>query len=71
VSNTLLDENAASHVAFGDAYEVCVAAGDDRQRINDSQLHLDFMIGGSDVAVTGITREGERVPVLRDGSWAL
>jgi aminopeptidase len=69
--NTLLDENAASHVAFGDAYEVCVAADDDRKRINDSQLHLDFMIGGSDVAVTGITRDGERVPVLRDGSWAL
>jgi aminopeptidase len=68
--NTLLDENAASHIALGDAYEVCVAA-EDREHVNDSQLHLDFMIGGSDVAVTGITRAGERIPILRDGSWAL
>jgi aminopeptidase len=68
--NTLLDENAASHVALGDAYEICVA-DEDRARINDSQLHLDFMIGGRDVAVTGVTRDGERVPVLRDGAWAL
>ena len=68
--NTLLDENAASHVALGDAYKVCVA-DQDRERVNKSQLHLDFMIGSSDVAVTGITRDGERAPVLRDGVWAL
>jgi aminopeptidase len=68
--NTLLDENSASHIALGDAYEVCVA-DEDRERANKSQLHLDFMIGGSDVAVTGITGDGERVPVLRNGSWAL
>jgi aminopeptidase len=68
--NTLLDENAASHLALGDAYKICVAA-EDRGRVNSSQLHLDFMIGTSDVAVTGVTREGERVPVLRDGAWVL
>lgn len=68
--NTLLDENAASHVALGDAYEMCVNEAD-RSRVNDSELHLDFMIGGSDVDVTGITREGERVAVLRDGVWAV
>ena len=68
--NTLLDENATSHLALGDAYKICVAA-EDRGRVNNSQLHVDFMIGGSDVAVTGVTREGERVPVLRDGAWAL
>jgi aminopeptidase len=68
--NTLLDENAASHLALGDAYEICVA-DEDRERVNDSQLHLDFMIGSDEVAVTGITRDGERVPVLRDGAWAL
>jgi aminopeptidase len=65
---TLLDENAASHVAFGDAYE-SGAAPDDHPRINRSELHLDFMIGGSDVDVTGITQAGERVPVLRSGAW--
>jgi aminopeptidase len=58
--NTLLDENAASHVALGDAYKICVA-DEDRERVNKSQLHLDFMIGSSDVDVTGITREGKRV----------
>jgi aminopeptidase len=68
--NTLLDENAASHVALGDAYEICVADAE-RGRVNDSQLHLDFMIGGNDVDVTGITRDGERVPVLHAGVWAI
>ena len=67
--NTLLDENAASHLAFGDAYEICAGA-EDRARLNDSELHIDFMIGGNDVDVTGVTSDGERVPLLRDGSWS-
>jgi aminopeptidase len=66
--NTLLDENAASHLAFGGAYETLVGE-EDVPRINRSELHLDFMVGSEDVAVTGITRDGSRVPVLRDGSW--
>jgi aminopeptidase len=68
--STLLDENAASHVALGDAYKICVA-DEERGRANRSQLHLDFMIGSNEVDVTGITGRGERVPVLRDGRWAL
>ena len=36
-----------------------------------ASLHIDFMIGGNDVDVTGVTRDGERVPVLRDGAWQL
>jgi aminopeptidase len=68
--DTLLDENAASHIAIGDAYDVSVGP-EDRGRLNRSELHLDFMIGGPSVDVTGITREGERVPVLRDGRWQL
>jgi aminopeptidase len=69
-SDTLLDENAASHVALGNAY--AHTAGDvDRHRLNESEIHVDFMIGGDDVAVTGITSAGERVPVLRGGSWQL
>ena len=68
--NTLLDENAASHIALGNAYASSV--GDrDRARANQSEIHVDFMIGGDDVAVTGITSDGERVPVLRDGAWQL
>ena len=66
--NTLLDENAASHLAFGGAYETLVGE-EDVPRINRSELHLDFMVGSDDVAVTGIMRDGSRVPVLRDGSW--
>src|SRR5205807_2122137 len=55
--NTLLDENAASHLAFGNAYAISVDE-EDRNRINDSRIHIVFMIGGDDVDVTGITREG-------------
>jgi len=66
--DTLLDENAASHIALGSAYDV--AAGDeDRPRLNRSAIHVDFMIGSSEVDVTGITADGQRVPVLRDASW--
>ena len=69
--NTLLDENAASHLAFGNAYDSCVDDEESKARLNRSAIHLDFMIGSNDVAVTGVTREGERVPVLRDGTWQL
>jgi aminopeptidase len=66
--NTLLDENAASHIALGSGYAGSVGE-EDRDRINRSEIHIDFMIGGNDVTVTGITREGDRVPVLRGGDW--
>jgi aminopeptidase len=69
--DTLLDENAASHVALGRAYTMAVADQAEHERANVSAIHVDFMIGGDDVAVTGITGGGERVPVLRDGAWQL
>ena len=68
--DTLLDENAASHIALGDGSPEGLS-GEDRRRRNRSSIHIDFMIGSDEVAVTGITREGERVPVLRGGSWQL
>ena len=68
--STLLDENAASHLALGSAYLEC-AAEEDRDRLNRSQAHADFMIGGNDVDVTGLTRAGDRVPVLRSGVWRI
>jgi aminopeptidase len=68
--NTLLDENAASHLALGGAYLDRVD-DEDRPRANRSAAHADFMFGGDDVDVTGLTREGERVPLLRGGAWAL
>jgi aminopeptidase len=66
--NTLLDENAASHVALGNAYAISVG-DEDRHRINKSGIHVDFMIGSDEVAVTGVKAGGERVPVLRGGAW--
>jgi aminopeptidase len=67
---TLLDENAASHIALGSGYELPVGE-EDVPRINKSGIHIDFMIGGDDVAVTGVTRDGTEVPVLRDGTWQI
>jgi len=67
---TLLDENAASHLAFGNAYEESVAP-EELPRLNTSDIHTDFMIGSDEVAVTGLTAAGERVPVLRRGDWQL
>jgi len=68
--DTLLDENAASHLAFGGAYQSLVGA-EDVERINRSELHLDFMIGSDEVAVTGVTAGGGRVPILQGGSWQI
>jgi aminopeptidase len=68
--DTLIDENAASHIALGSAYEFTVGA-QDVERINRSQIHVDFMIGSPEVDVTGVTGDGERVPVLRGGAWQI
>ncbi len=68
--DTLIDENAASHVALGAAYEF-TAGEQDHDAINRSQIHVDFMIGSPEVDVTGLTSDGERVPVLRAGAWQI
>lgn len=68
--DTLLDENAASHVALGRGFDFAVDEAD-VERVNDSLIHVDFMIGSDDVDVTGVTAAGERVPVLRGGAWQL
>jgi aminopeptidase len=66
--DTLLDENAVSHIALGDGVNESVAESD-VERVNRSGLHIDFMIGGDDVDATGITRDGRRVPILRNGRF--
>ena len=66
--NTLLDENAASHLALGNGYATTVGEAD-RERVNASAIHVDFMVGSDDVSVTGIMRSGERLDVLRAGVW--
>jgi aminopeptidase len=69
--DTLLDENAASHIALGSAYGMCVESDADRRAMNESEIHVDFMIGSPEVSVTGITGAGERVPVLAGGDWQI
>jgi aminopeptidase len=68
---TLLDENAASHLALGDAYSSPIGDDADLPRINASAVHIDFMIGSDDVSVTGTTKSGDLVPILRGGSWQI
>jgi aminopeptidase len=68
--DTLLDENAASHIALGQAYSF-TAGAEDQDRLNRSGIHVDFMIGGDDVAVSGVTADGDEVPVLRGGVWQI
>jgi aminopeptidase len=49
-----------------------VTVGDeDRDAINKSAIHIDFMVGSDEVAVTGLTRDGQSVPVLRGGRWQI
>ena len=66
---TLLDENAASHIALGNAYELGVTDAEDKKQLNKSRIHVDFMIGSPALDVDGITRDGDSVPVLRGGAW--
>lgn len=68
--DTLLDENAASHIALGSAYTLGVE-GEDKQRANRSSIHVDFMIGSEALEVDGVTAGGETVPVLHGGAWQL
>ena len=68
---TLLDENAASHIALGNAYQFGVTDEADKQRLNASRIHVDFMIGSPELDVDGITRDGDTVPVLRGGAWTI
>jgi aminopeptidase len=67
--DTLLDENAASHLAVGVGFPL--VAGDLADRVNHSEIHTDFMVGSDDLKVTGITTEGERVTVLHQGRWGI
>ena len=66
--DTLIDENAASHIALGQGFPFLL---DEPGRSNESQIHIDFMIGSPELTVTGITRDGARVPVLVGGKWRL
>jgi aminopeptidase len=68
--NTLLDENAASHIALGQAYRGAVDESE-WDKINDSQIHIDFMIGSPEVDVAGIAADGTETPILAGGDWQI
>jgi aminopeptidase len=68
--DTLLDENAASHLAIGVGFPFAIA-GDAAARVNESEIHIDFMIGSPGLTVTGIAADGTRTPVLTAGHWQI
>ncbi len=71
--NTLFDENAACHIAFGNAYAMNLDAGADRvlAGMNESQIHHDCMIGGPEIRVTGIAADGTRRLVMDKGEFVI
>jgi aminopeptidase len=76
--NTLFDENASCHFALGKAYLLCVENGEnidpkdfDKMGINDSLIHVDFMVGTKDLEITGICHDGSEVPVFKKGNFVI
>jgi aminopeptidase len=74
--NTLFDENAASHIALGQAYSTCVKNGEKlspeelaARGANDSLIHVDWMIGSAEMDLDGITTTGSAEPLMRKGEW--
>lgn len=74
--NTLFDENAASHIALGQAYSSCLINGDKltpeelaAKGANDSLIHVDWMIGSGKLDIDGVTASGTVEPLMRQGEW--
>lgn len=75
--NTLFDENAACHFALGAGFPDCIKGGLDmtheqlvEHKMNESMIHVDFMVGTADLDVVGITKDGKKVQIFKDGNWA-
>ena len=74
---TLFDENACCHVALGAGFKEVLPGGDNltvaeakERGINDSIIHVDFMVGSEDLAIDGIRADGSEAPIFRNGTWA-
>jgi aminopeptidase len=74
--NTLFDENAASHIALGQAYSTCIIDGEkmDAEQLaalgaNASLIHVDWMIGSGEMDVDGVAADGTTEPLMRKGEW--
>lgn len=75
--NTLFDENACCHLALGRGYSNAIRNFAQYQKddfalmgVNDSMIHVDFMVGAEDLEITGVTKTGERIPVFENGTWS-
>ena len=75
--NTLFDENASCHLALGRGFNECMKDYDKysedelkERGINESMIHVDFMIGAKDTSVVGVTKDGKRVQIFENGTWA-
>jgi aminopeptidase len=75
--NTLFDENAVCHLALGHGFTNVIRDFDKytlaecyEKGINDSMIHVDFMIGTRDLSIVGITRDGKKVQIFENGTWA-
>lgn len=73
---TLFDENASCHVALGAGFNDCIDGYMDKTNeecralgINDSMIHVDFMIGAPDLCITGY-KDGKATPIFVNGEWA-
>lgn len=76
--NTLYDENASCHVALGRSFPNAIQDGKSLTKealldkgLNQSMVHVDFMMGGSDLSIDGIKEDGTVEPVFRDGNWVI
>ncbi|MBQ2768931.1 MAG: aminopeptidase [Clostridia bacterium] len=75
--NTLFDENASCHFAVGHGFNECLKGYENytdeeckARGINDSMIHVDFMIGTRDMSIIGVTKEGKRIQIFKNGTWA-
>lgn len=76
--NTLFDENASCHLALGRGFNNCLENYEkysvedcEKLGVNSSMIHVDFMMGSADMAITGVTKDGKRVPIFKQGNWVI
>ncbi len=76
--NTLFDENASCHLALGRGFNDCIEGYENLTNeeckalgVNESMIHVDFMIGSADMSIVGVTKDGKRVQIFKDGNWAI
>lgn len=75
--NTLYDENASCHLALGRGFTNCVKDYENRKYedmikmgVNESVIHVDFMIGTEDLSIVGVNKKGDKIDIFKNGTWA-